>query len=281
MNHLTRNDYAEALRLLQRMEVQAGSVEAFVRAVILALNDYVPSELITLSVIDLRGGRRRVLEWPDVALGVDTGAGGEPHFFSHPLLRRHGLDRARVMADGPHDTCWLDNLRSTLFGAAPRRESAYAAVVPLYLDRRMLAGLVLNRRGLDFSERDHARLELLRPHLAFLYCHACRTAENRSELSGGAPAPLVPPSLGSSSAGVTKRECEILRWLASGKTDDEIAALLAISPRTVHKHLEHIYVKLGVETRTAAVMRALTVRGLKLAAAPPAAASGAALSRRP
>ena len=47
-----------------------------------------------------------------------------------------------------------------------------------------------------------------------------------------------------------------MHWLSYGKTDAEIAALLAISPRTVHKHLEHIYVKLGVETRTAAVMRA-------------------------
>ena len=36
-----------------------------------------------------------------------------------------------------------------------------------------------------------------------------------------------------------------------------IAAHLGISPRTVHKHLEHVYVTLGVETRTAAVMRAL------------------------
>ena len=47
-----------------------------------------------------------------------------------------------------------------------------------------------------------------------------------------------------------------MHWLSYGKTDAEIAVLLAISPRTVHKHLEHIYVKLGVETRTAAVMRA-------------------------
>lgn len=50
-----------------------------------------------------------------------------------------------------------------------------------------------------------------------------------------------------------------MRWLSCGKTDADIAALLAISPRTVQKHLEHIYVKLGVETRTAAVMRSLTM----------------------
>jgi DNA-binding CsgD family transcriptional regulator len=53
------------------------------------------------------------------------------------------------------------------------------------------------------------------------------------------------------------RACELLNWLAAGKTNGEIAALLAISSRTVQKHLQHIYEKLGVETRTAAVMRAM------------------------
>lgn len=52
-----------------------------------------------------------------------------------------------------------------------------------------------------------------------------------------------------------------MHWLARGKTDSDIVALLSISPRTVQKHLEHIYVKLGVEMRTAAVMRALALRG--------------------
>ena len=53
------------------------------------------------------------------------------------------------------------------------------------------------------------------------------------------------------------REREVLAWLASGKTDREIAEILGRSVRTVHKHLEHLYAKLGVETRTAAVLRAL------------------------
>jgi DNA-binding CsgD family transcriptional regulator len=49
----------------------------------------------------------------------------------------------------------------------------------------------------------------------------------------------------------------VLEWLAAGKTDREIGQILGTSPRTVQKHLQHIYEKLGVETRTAAVMRAL------------------------
>ena len=51
---------------------------------------------------------------------------------------------------------------------------------------------------------------------------------------------------------LTQREAEVLAWLAKGKTNRDIADILGMSPRTVNKHLEHIYVKLGVETRTAA-----------------------------
>ncbi len=56
---------------------------------------------------------------------------------------------------------------------------------------------------------------------------------------------------------VTGREREILALVAGGKTNAEIAAVLAISARTVQKHLEHIFQKLGVETRTAAAVCAL------------------------
>ncbi len=59
--------------------------------------------------------------------------------------------------------------------------------------------------------------------------------------------------------GLTAREREILRWLAAGKSNAEIAAILAIRPRTVHKHLEHVFAKLGVENRTAAALRALEI----------------------
>lgn len=54
---------------------------------------------------------------------------------------------------------------------------------------------------------------------------------------------------------LTRRETEILFWITQGKTDDVIAALLNISLRTVHKHVENLYVKLGVETRTGAMLR--------------------------
>lgn len=52
--------------------------------------------------------------------------------------------------------------------------------------------------------------------------------------------------------GLTKRESEVLYWAIKGKTNRDIGDILGTSPRTVNKHLEHVFTKLGVETRTAA-----------------------------
>ncbi|MGH3081579.1 MAG: helix-turn-helix transcriptional regulator [Gaiellaceae bacterium] len=56
---------------------------------------------------------------------------------------------------------------------------------------------------------------------------------------------------------LTVREREVLSWVARGKTNAEIAELLWLAPSTVRKHLENVYAKLGVSTRTAAVARFL------------------------
>ncbi len=53
--------------------------------------------------------------------------------------------------------------------------------------------------------------------------------------------------------GLSRRETEILGWIVHGKSNPEIAMILNISVRTIHKHVEHIYLKLGVENRHAAI----------------------------
>ncbi|WP_026438983.1 helix-turn-helix domain-containing protein [Acidocella facilis] len=60
---------------------------------------------------------------------------------------------------------------------------------------------------------------------------------------------------------LTRRETEVLPWLACGKSNRDIAQSLNVSDRTVNKHLEQIYPKLGVETRTSAV--AIAIRALE------------------
>jgi DNA-binding NarL/FixJ family response regulator len=68
------------------------------------------------------------------------------------------------------------------------------------------------------------------------------------------------PAARLATASLTPRETEVLSWIAKGKTNRDVAEILGMSPRTVNKHLEHVFEKLGVETRAAAA--ALATRGL-------------------
>ncbi len=59
--------------------------------------------------------------------------------------------------------------------------------------------------------------------------------------------------------GLTERETEVLLWITQGKSNRDIATILKCSPRTVNKHLEQIFSKLGVENRTAAATFAVRI----------------------
>jgi DNA-binding CsgD family transcriptional regulator len=94
--------------------------------------------------------------------------------------------------------------------------------------------------GPDFSERDRAVLTLLAPHLGQAYLDAGRRRH---------PVPRLTP-----------RQKDLLRLLAAGHTNTQIARRLGISEATVRTHLENIYARLGVSSRTAAVTRAFPDR---------------------
>ena len=90
--------------------------------------------------------------------------------------------------------------------------------------------------GPDFSERDRDLLTLLRPHLHQAYLDAERRRH---------PTPQLTP-----------RHWELLHLLAAGHTNAQIARRLGLSEGTVRTHLENIYARLQVSSRTAAVTRA-------------------------
>ncbi|MDB5881019.1 MAG: hypothetical protein JWP43_897 [Ramlibacter sp.] len=254
MNHLTRNDYASALQLLARLETESAGLESFANASVRAIGDFVASEITTLSVCNVVSGHREVVGLPRAALAPADIECFDRYFFEHPLVRYHAFEGGRQTHRISDSLSRRDFRRTPLYADYYRRVGLeHVMAMPLYVDGRTLVSIVLNRRGLDFSERDRERLELLRPHLGFLYRQAC--ADAAASQPTRAPLPLAPVLPEPVPPGLTAREGQVMHWLACGKTDAEIAALLSISPRTVHKHLEHIYVKLGVETRTAAVMR--------------------------
>ena len=94
--------------------------------------------------------------------------------------------------------------------------------------------------GPDFSERDRALLVLLRPHLHQAYLDAERRRH---------PIPRLTP-----------RQTDLLHLVAAGHTNTQIARRLGLSEGTVRTHLENIYERLQVSSRTAAVTRAFPDR---------------------
>jgi DNA-binding CsgD family transcriptional regulator len=94
--------------------------------------------------------------------------------------------------------------------------------------------------GPDFSERDRALLTLMRPHLHQAYLDAERRRASVSRL--------------------TPRQTNLLSLVADGHTNSQIARRLGLSEGTVRTHLENIYGRLQVTSRTAAVLRAFPDR---------------------
>jgi DNA-binding CsgD family transcriptional regulator len=67
---------------------------------------------------------------------------------------------------------------------------------------------------------------------------------------------LNAPAASLEELGLTPKEAQVLSWVAQGKTNREVGMILESSARTVQKHLEHIFQKIGVESRTAAILKA-------------------------
>lgn len=101
--------------------------------------------------------------------------------------------------------------------------------------------IYLERSGKNYTDREVTLLSVLRPHLARMRINA----GFRRRMNGH--------------RGLTPRETEVLGWIARGRTNAEIGRLLFISPHTVRKHVENIFEKLDVRTRTAAAACARSV----------------------
>ena len=222
-----------ALDLLGAMNEAALDKRVFAQLGVEQLPQLVASEFTTLSICHLASGRREVFGLPAGALSEQDRAAFDRHFYEHPLVRYHAYQGGRG-TQRISDSLPIEQFRrSALYNDYYRRiRIDHAMALPIYVRDGVLVSFVLNRTRRNFTDRERALLDVLRPHLARLYQRLNRLG------------------------GLTAREAEVLRWVAAGKSDAQIAAILHISARTVQKHLQHSYEKLGVESRTAAAMRA-------------------------
>ena len=248
-------DLRAALDTLGAISECAANDRRFARHGVVRLRGLVAADLTTLSVCNLETGHRSVVSDVPGAISKPQIEAFDRHFHEHPLVRAHGRNPAAVTQRISDLVPAGEFRRSPLYNEYYRAIRVdHAMAVPIHVRGQELVSFVLNRSGRDFSDRDRACLESIRPHLGNLF-------RLSREIDGARAAWGVPSPSQEAIRDVplTSREREVLHWLAGGKTDRDIADILDISPRTVHKHLQRIYEKLGVETRTAAVVRALGV----------------------
>jgi DNA-binding CsgD family transcriptional regulator len=221
-----------ALDLIGAMNESALDKASFAKLGVEKLPSLVASEFTTLSICHLASGRREVFGMPAGALSAQDRAAFDRHFHEHPLVRFHAYQGGRVTQRISDALPYPLFRRSGLYNDYYRRVRIdHAMALPIYVRDGLLVSFVLNRTRRDFTDRERALLDVLRPHLSRIYARMTWSKE------------------------LSAREGEVLRWVAAGKSDGQIGAILRISPRTVQKHLQSVYEKLGVESRTAAVMR--------------------------
>jgi len=146
--------------------------------------------------------------------------------------------------------------RTALYNEIMRpNDVRYQLLIPLELPG-YIATVTINRRS-HFFQGEIKKLRLFSPHLVRAHLNA-QTITRLLAFASDVPQPELLRNLG-----LTPQESHIMHWLIQGKRDSEIAQILNSKTRTVEKHTQHIFTKLGVETRTAAALVALERTALR------------------
>lgn len=220
---------------------EVDGVDPFPEPVLAAFRRLIPADFVSYGELDRRGaGWRAGVRWE----GVRPVSGVTPGIRDAYLRFTHQLPHPPWAPIAGQAVRWSDLLsRRKLHCLDVHAEvgkplgSEYQLELWLLTPNGVAGGFAFDRGERDFSGRDVGVLETLRPHLVQLW----RNARRRS------PAAAV--------ALLTPREREVLAWVARGKTNGEIAAVLYLSPGTVRKHLDNVYAKLDVGNRAGAVAR--------------------------
>ena len=242
---------ADVRGVLEFLEVacEVDGIDPFPDPVLAALRRLIPADVVSYGDFDREGAgwRQPGVRWQGVTRGDLTPAIREAH-----LRLTHQMPHPPWSQTAGQAVRWSDLLsRGRL-----RRLDIYAEVGrPLGLEHTLelwvlipdgvAGGFAFDRSEHDFSQRDVSVLDALRPHLVQLWRNARLHRRAADDLSTSDAAGLL-----------TAREREVLHWVAHGKTNREIAAVLYLAPGTVRKHLDNVYAKLDVGSRAGAVARA-------------------------
>lgn len=166
------------------------------------------------------------------------------------LQLRESLDRAVLVAAPSGEVHFCSRLAQEILGRwfGKQHSSTLTPEAAAWLAgtrshepwKRERGGMQLTLRAVSGPDAGHSRMLLVE--------------EFPIAPPADSPAPLL-------ALGLTQREAEVLYWIAQGKTSPEIALIVNAAPNTIKKHVGNILLKLGVETRLAAALRATEVLG--------------------
>jgi DNA-binding CsgD family transcriptional regulator len=240
---LSEVDLRHMLSLVERA-VPADDHEVFYSSVLAGLQSLVPCDDISFALLDVRRRTTR---------GVMVTAAGVTHDLAFPdpdldarfwdaFWKEGGCnypaeqgDYVTVLrrSDRYGDLAYRRTAMGAVMAEAGTRHEVLVPLPPQGLVERRL--LLFRNDGIDFSERDLLLLRVFRPHLAELYLRRSRDLSGQPDL--------------------TPRQWEILRRVSSGASNAQVGRALGVSEATVRKHLENVFVRLQVASRTEAVDR--------------------------
>lgn len=223
-----------------RAALDADGDDAFPAPVLEALRRLIPCDIVSYGHYAARGRRWGIRTAPDGIVPI-------PASVAKANLRLQEQDpflpspRTLVGAVRQSDLFSAAALHALDFYQEVARPLGIEYSMQLWLRRgnEIVGGFGFDAGSADFSERDRAVLDFIAPDLLRLH----RRAAARRPL--GAETDAV--------SALTRRELEVVRLVAVGLTNREIARTLFISPGTVRKHLDNVYAQLGVKSRAAAV----------------------------
>jgi DNA-binding CsgD family transcriptional regulator len=239
---LTDQDVRDLLDVLEPSEVPDDH-DIFYSDVLSGLRSLIPCDDITFQLMEVAEQRLRIQFVTDAGVQRGETVGAEDEFtqvFWREFWEEDGCaagqrtgDFTTVLrlSDRWTEKSYASTPLGSVFAAEGVRHYVQVPMTPLGpTDRRLL---LFRSEGPDFTERELMMLRLARPHLAEL--HVRRDRELRDE-----------PNL-------TPRQWEILRRVSSGASNAQIARALGLSEATVRKHLENVFLRLHVMSRTEAV----------------------------
>jgi DNA-binding CsgD family transcriptional regulator len=220
---------------------------SFAGIVLPGLARLVGCDVLTYNEIGPAHGQARYADYPAGALDPATQPVFAAHVHEHPLVNHY---RATGSGEPVMISDFLSQQRfhrlglyAEFFRGIPVE---HQVAVSLPGPGQQVIGIALSRARRDFSEEDRALLSVLRAPLMAALLRARRRQHAAQALTVMAF---------SRHTDLTERETQVLQLVADGRTNAAIAHAQQVSPRTVAKHLEHIYRKLGVSSRAAAVSR--------------------------